>query len=123
MLVSLMYYYRLISACFGLFSLGITAPASAQSAPPQPPPPIRRWLDVQSVHAATRYRFTDNSEDRVTTSAMQWQTQLRARFLFDEAGRYHVGTFATTGPTFRSGWANTGAGTASNATVIHLRAI
>lgn len=78
-----------------------SAPAAASA--------LSRWLDAQSVLAA-RYRWTENSDERVTTSAVQWQAQLRARFLVDKAGRYHVGTFATTGATFRSGWNNTGAG-------------
>ena len=119
-----MYYYRLTFACGCLAALCLGAPAAAQSTsgaapatpadpstPDQPAAPaLRRWLDVQSILAATRYRWTENSAGRVTTSAVQWQTQLRARFLFDQAGRYHIGSFVTTGPTFRSGWNNTGAG-------------
>jgi hypothetical protein len=107
-----MYYHVLRFASLGLVLLCGAFPATAQtqSAPAAPPPAIRRWLDVQSVVAATRYRWTENSAERVTTSAVQWQAQLRARLLFDGAGRYHVGTFMTTGPSFRSGWNSTGAG-------------
>lgn len=107
-----MYHRPLTTAlcCILLLSAAIPAAAQAPTPAPAPPPPIRRWLDVQSVLAAMRYRFTENSADRVTVSDVQWQTQFRGRFLFDQAGRYHVGSFVTTGPTFRSGWNNSGAG-------------
>jgi hypothetical protein len=41
---------------------------------------------------------------------LQWQSQLRGRFLFDEAGRYSIGTMASTGSSFPSSWNNTGGG-------------
>jgi hypothetical protein len=65
---------------------------------------------VQSLVAGMRYRFTENSADRETVSDLQYQTQWRGRFLFDKAGRFNVGTFVTTGSSFRSGWNYTGAG-------------
>jgi len=102
---------RLISSCFCLTIVAASSAFGQNVAPAAvEPPAIRRWLDVQSVLAAMRYRFTENSVERVTVSDLQWQTQFRGRFLFDKAGRYHVGSFVTTGPTFRSGWVNTGAG-------------
>lgn len=104
-----MYYYRCSSACFCLLFLALASPVSGQQGEPGPPP-LRRWLDVQSVHAAIRYRWTETDTGRVTTSGVQWQTQLRARFLFDSQARYHLGTFVTTGTSFRSGWVNTGIG-------------
>lgn len=103
-----MYHRPLTSALCCILLLTGAMPATAQA--PAPAPSIRRWLDVQSLLAAMRFRFTENSADRVTTSDLQWQTQFRGRFLFDKAGRYHVGSFVTTGPTFRSGWVNTGVG-------------
>jgi hypothetical protein len=99
---------RLTTTCFVLVIFAFISPAFAQTPPPATDG-LSRWLDAQSV-AASRYRWTENSADQLTTSAVQWQAQLRARFLFDQSGRYHVGTFATTGATFRSGWNNTGAG-------------
>ena len=86
------------------------APAPAAAPKSTPAPAVRRWLDVQSLLAAARYRFTENSADRETVSDLQWQTQFRGRFLFDKAARYSVGSFVTTGPTFRSGWNYSGAG-------------
>lgn len=101
---------RLTTTCFFLVGLAFVAPALAQtSTPAVPASGLSRWFEGQSV-LASRYRWTENSADQVTTSAVQWQAQLRARFLFDQAGRYHVGTFATTGASFRSGWNNTGVG-------------
>jgi len=112
-----MYHRLLSSVCCG-FALLVAVPALAQapSQPSAPPkaaakaPAVRRWVDVQSLLAAMRYRFTENSAGRETVSDLQYQSQLRGRFLFDKAGRYHIGTFVTTGSAFRSGWNYTGAG-------------
>lgn len=103
-----MYHRPLTSALCCILLLTGAMPAAAQA--PAPAPSIRRWLDVQSLLAAMRFRFTENSAERVTVSDLQWQTQFRGRLLFDKAGRYHVGSFVTTGSTFRSGWNFTGAG-------------
>lgn len=65
---------------------------------------------MQSVHAASRFRWYKNGAEQLVSSSLQWQTQLRGRFLFDEAGRYSIGTLASTGATFPSSWNNTGAG-------------
>jgi len=97
------------------------SPALAQAAQPvappaqpapqaAPAPAIRRWLDLQSVHAASRFRWFKNSGGRLVSSSLQWQSQLRGRFLFDEAGRYSLGTLASTGAVFPSSWNNTGGG-------------
>jgi hypothetical protein len=46
-------------------------------------PAIRRWLDVQSVHVGARW--FKNSDDQLVSGNLQWQTQLRGRFLVDRA--------------------------------------
>ena len=97
-----------------LVTLTAAVPALAQppapaATPEAPAPAIRRWLDVQSVHAGSRFRWYKNSAEELRSSNLQWQTQLRGRFLFDRAGRYALGTFASTGATFPSSWNNTGA--------------
>jgi hypothetical protein len=109
---------RLLARALLLVCVGV-APALAQSpAPPpkaaQPAPPapkIRRWLDVQSLQFSSRYRWIETSGGRLTSSSVQWQPQIRARFLFDAKARYavHVGAFS--GSNLISGWNNTGAGT------------
>lgn len=83
---------------------------STPASPAAPDPAIRRWLDVQSVHVATRFRWFENSADVTTSSSLQWQSQLRGRFLFDAAGKYHLSTLAGTGAVFVSSWNNTGVG-------------
>jgi hypothetical protein len=97
-----------------LVALTAAAPALAQTAtaaaePDAPAPPIRRWLDVQSVHVGSRFRWYKNSAEELRSSNLQWQTQLRGRFLFDQRGRYALGAFASTGASFPSSWNNTGA--------------
>lgn len=82
------------------------APAAG---PEAPAPAIRRWLDVQSVHVGSRFRWYKNSDEVLRSSHLQWQSQLRGRFLFDQDGRYALATFASTGATFPSSWNNTGA--------------
>jgi hypothetical protein len=89
--------------------------ASAQPAAPpaKDEPRIRRWLDVQSVHVGSRFRWFRNSDDELISSNLQWQTQLRGRFLVDRAGRYAVGVFGSTGASFPSSWNNTDGGLGS----------
>lgn len=65
---------------------------------------------MQSVHLASRFRWFKNSGGRLVSSSLQWQSQLRGRFLFDAAGRYSIGTLASTGAVFPSSWNNTGGG-------------
>lgn len=88
-------------------SAGFAQPAAP---PTKGEPPIRRWLDVQSVHGGVRFRWFKNSDDQLVSSNLQWQTQLRGRFLVDRAGRYSVGAFGSTGSSFVSSWNNTGGG-------------
>jgi hypothetical protein len=84
------------------------APPPAPSQPAAPAPSIRRWLDVQQLSAGSRFRWYKNSQEQLRSSNVQWQTQVRARFLFDRAGRYSIGSFTSTGATFPSSWNNTG---------------
>ena len=93
-------------------------PVSAQPAAPQPtakpaaapPPPIRRWLDVQQLSFGGRFRWFENSADKLISSNLQWQPQIRARFLFDKGAKYSINGFASSGLTFPSSWNNTGGG-------------
>lgn len=88
-------------------------PAHAQAAAPppaSPPPAIRRWVDVQHLQLAGRYRWIETSAGRVSSSTLQWQSQVRGRFLFDPAARYSINVGAFTGNAFAAGWDNTGVG-------------
>ena len=87
--------------CLALLASFTPAFAQTPSAPPTaaPAPAIRRWLDVQQVSAGSRFRWYKNSQEQLRSSNLQWQTQLRGRFLFDKAARYSVNAFASTGAT------------------------
>jgi hypothetical protein len=99
--------------CLALIAWAAPAPAQTQPSAPATAAPsapaIRRWIDVQSIQAGSRFRWYKNSREQLRSSNLQWQTQLRARFLFDRAGRYSIGTFTSTGSSFPSSWNNTGA--------------
>ena len=92
------------------------APALAQTSPQPAPaqatptPAIRRWLDVQQLSLGGRFRWFKNSDERLVSSTLQWQPQVRARFLFDKAARYSMNAFAASGATFTASWNNTGGG-------------
>lgn len=87
------------------------SPVLAQAAQPAPPAPaIRRWLDVQQLSLGGRFRWFENSQDRLISSNLQWQPQIRARFLFDKGAKYSINGFASSGLTFPSSWNNTGGG-------------
>lgn len=98
--------------CLALIASSAAAMAQTPSAPSAaaPAPAIRRWLDVQQVSAGSRFRWYKNSQEQLRSSNLQWQTQLRGRFLFDKEARYSVNAFASTGATFPSSWNNTGGG-------------
>jgi hypothetical protein len=96
--------------CLALLASSTPVMAQTAPAPDAPAPAIRRWLDVQQVSAGSRFRWYKNSREQLRSSNLQWQTQLRARFLFDKEGRYSVNTFASTGSSFPSSWNNTGGG-------------
>lgn len=87
----------------------VPTPAATPGTDP-PPPAIRRWVDVQHLHLSSRYRWVKASDGRVISSTIQWQPQMRARFLIDREQRYslHVGAFS--GSQFILGWNNTGGG-------------
>jgi hypothetical protein len=97
--------------------LALPAAAKAQTASPtqakpaEPPAPaIRRWLDVQTLQIASRFRWVESNRGVITSSTHQWQPQLRARLLFDRAARYSLNVGAFGGAHLVSGWNNTGGG-------------
>lgn len=109
---------RYLIAALGLLLCVTVSPLSAQSVTPQPtakpaaapPPAIRRWVDVQQLSFGGRFRWFENSSGRLVSSTLQWQPQIRARFLFDKAAKYSINGFASSGLTFPSSWNNTGGG-------------
>lgn len=97
--------------------LSIFAASGAAAQPAQPAeadaPSIRRWLDVQHLLLAGRYRRITTSDDETAANGLQWRGQVRTRFLVDRAARLSVHLGAFTGNGFTSGWDNTGIGTGS----------
>jgi hypothetical protein len=100
--------------------LALSVPAKAQTATPSqakpsepPAPAIRRWLDVQTLQIASRFRWVESNRGVITSSTHQWQPQLRARVLLDRGARYSVNVGAFGGNHFVSGWNNTGGGLGS----------
>ncbi|HXG90431.1 MAG TPA: hypothetical protein VNJ02_19055 [Vicinamibacterales bacterium] len=62
------------------------------------------------MHLSSRFRWIESDSGRITSSTHQWQPQLRARLLFDRAGRYSVNVGAFGGSQFVAGWNNSGGG-------------
>jgi hypothetical protein len=85
-------------------------PAAQPPAAPPDPPPIRRWVDVQQLHLASRYRWFENSDGKLISSTIQWQPMVRARFLFDKDAKYSLNGFAAGGSNFAFSYNNTGGG-------------
>jgi hypothetical protein len=112
-----------------LLSCLTASPASAQTPAPQPtakpaappPPPIRRWVDVQQLSFGGRFRWFENSAGKLISSTLQWQPQVRARFLFDKGAKYSINGFASSGPSFVSSWNNTGGGIGTFQGVFNLK--
>ncbi len=65
---------------------------------------------MQQLSFGGRFRWFENSQGRLVSSTLQWQPQVRARFLFDEGAKYSLNGFASSGATFPSSWNNTGGG-------------
>ena len=96
----------MIAVCF---SIGI---AVAQSPSPTPVvnKELKRWLDIETLSAATRYRYIlTHGGDEMSTQ--QYQVIARARFKFDSKGKYSVVAQLATGNNITGGWNNTGWGT------------
>jgi hypothetical protein len=110
----------LAAACLVVAS---SVPALAQTQPSATPPepPLRRWLLLETASVGTRYRVYENSDDVLTNNQLQFRMQVRARFRFDDRGRYYVHGNATTGSSFTSSWNNTGIGTGEPVGTMRVR--
>jgi len=78
-------------------------------------PPVRddyrRWLEVQTLAASSRYRFVDNSQGVVVNNQMQHSESVKARVKLDAAGHYAISFGLASGSSFTGGWNNAGVGT------------
>ena len=106
----------LIAVCF------CTGIAVAQSPSPTPVvnKELKRWLDIETLNAATRYRYilTHGGDE---LSAQQYQVIARARFKFDSKGKYSVVGLVTTGNNILSGWNLTGLGTGNGQARLYVK--
>lgn len=94
----------LICASYGF------AQSPAPSSTPVVHKEVKRWLDIEALTAASRYRYVE-TDGGVTASILQYQVIARARFKFDSKGKYSVVGHLQTGSNIQSGWNLTGWGT------------
>ncbi len=100
----------------------VAAHTSARQAPEQPiEHPLARWLDAEALNLSTRYNYIEAASDDTLQNRWQTQVQMRARFKFDEAGRYSVHAGLFTGNAFDSGWNSTGVGTGEFTAKLYLK--
>jgi hypothetical protein len=99
--------------------LAVAAPSAAQSpaattpstaAPSSTAPPLRRWFEIQSFTASTRYRFIESNSDVVSSNDLQYKEAFRARVNADAQHRYTLNIGVFSGSGFTSSWDNTGLG-------------
>lgn len=76
---------------------------------------------MQQLSIGGRFRWFENSQGELISSSLQWQPQVRARFLFDKGAKYSVNGFASSGATFPSSWNNTGGGMGTFAGVFNVK--
>lgn len=100
----------LLAAVVWSSTLSAQSSSSGQATETLPPPAIRRWVEVEQMQLAGRYRWTEATDGRVTASALQFQPLLRARMPIDGGGKLAVTVGAGAGSNFVAGWDNTGAG-------------
>src|SRR5215212_2911821 len=81
---------------------------------PSPTPVVhkefKRWLDLETLSIATRYRYVETNGGTIA-SVQQYQVNARGRFKFDSKGKYSVVAAVATGNNITSGWNLTGWGT------------
>jgi hypothetical protein len=80
-----------------------------------------RWVELQTMQLATRYRFIENSNGVTTNDQIQHNEVFRGRFKIDPKGNYSVNASLASGSAFTSGWNNTGIGTGDLVTNLYLK--
>lgn len=122
---------QVLLTVFGLILL-LTASADclSQTASASPTPSgsapdrfetFRRFVQIDALSVATRYRYVRTANGAVNTGQVQYQVLARGRFKFDRKGRYSVGFGLLTGNVFNAGWNNTGVGAGAVHPDINLR--
>jgi hypothetical protein len=82
---------------------------------------IKRWLEVDQLSIATRYRFIESNSHLTSANQDQYQFIARGRFKFDAKGKYSVYAGVYSGNTLTGGWNNSGWGTGRDQTNLYLK--
>jgi hypothetical protein len=110
-------------ACAALSILPSNAAAGqrASTATPQDDSPIGRWLAMDVVRLATRYRTIRDGGGVTRTNQLQAQQVGSGRLRLDAGGCVGVGFTLQSGTGFPGSWNNTGIGTGDARATIYLK--
>ena len=90
--------------------IALVAAALVATAAPVAAQDLSRWVDVQTLSVAARYKAVEDGEKSKTTQDLQDNVSIKARFKADAAGRVTVNVGAFTGGSITGSWNNTGWG-------------
>lgn len=97
-----------------------TTPPLCAQAPKPAPGAFSRALEIQTASLSMRYRYIKNSQGVVTSDHLQHREVFSGRLKFDNAGRFSLNAKAASGSNFIGSWNNTGIGTGTISTNLHL---
>jgi hypothetical protein len=99
----------------------LTSAAIVLAATPVAAQDFSRWVDVQTLNVAARYKGVEDEEKSRTTHDVQDNIAIKARFKADPDGRVTVNVGAFTGGSFTGSWNNTGWGSGQHAGTTSVR--
>jgi hypothetical protein len=79
------------------------------------------WFEPQTVTLSSRYRFVENSADKVTANQVQFKDAFRARFNVDRGRRFSINVGAFSGSSFISSWDTTGIGSGNPSASLYMK--
>ena len=82
---------------------------------------VNRWLEVDALAIATRYRFIKTRAHLTAANQAQFQVVARGRFKFDRKGKYSVYAGVFTGNNITGSWNNSGWGTGDPQSHLYLK--
>ncbi|MBV9240995.1 MAG: hypothetical protein JO314_03210 [Acidobacteria bacterium] len=82
---------------------------------------FKRWFDLDAFNLQTRYRYIATNSGKGNTNQQQWQAYIKGHFQLDDKASYRVNWLVQTGPTFTTGWNNTGMGTGLHQTNFYVK--
>jgi len=87
----------------------------------QSPGRLRRWFELEAATVGIQYVFVKNGLGVITANRQQYQIALRGRFRLDAKGLFSVNAGVFTGPSFMSGFNNTGLGAGQAQGAVYLK--